>query len=317
MSRLPYLWKAVIAGIVALIFTFAYEAIKQEYYPGITPWLSHAVTIIFCGLLVFSLSAMFLRREGVKLSASTSFSESLMDHLPGIVCVFDAAGNIRQWNKNFLGYSETEIVEIGIMPTVASESRDAVQQTMKTVFENGAAETEALLLAKNGEKIPCYLTGSRITFQNGPCILGMAIDISKSKLADRVIQQEKDFNQAVIDGVPGLFYVVDDTAHSVRWNKTFEDVSGYSSEEISKMQVFDLFNEPDRTRIAQAMQKGFSQGDVLVEASFVAKDSTETPYLFFRPTADVRRQAQLGRGWCGYFTTQKRGARDGEVLCAS
>jgi PAS domain S-box-containing protein len=279
MSKVPYLWKAAAAGIAALFLTFAYEAIKQAYYPGLSPWQSHAITIVFCALVVFSLCAIFLKREQAKLSASLYFSESLMNHLPAVVCVFDASGNIRQWNKNFLGYSVEEVSKLGIIPTIAPESLDTVQRIMKSAFENGAAESEAVLLAKDGAKIPCYLTGSRITFEKEPCILGIAIDISKSKTADLAMQQEKDFNQTVIDGVPGLFYVVDENARAVRWNKTFQDVCGYTAEEIASMTVLEFFKEPDRSLIVQSMQQGFVQGDVAVEAIFTAKDQTATPFL--------------------------------------
>ena len=69
----------------------------------------------------------------------------------------------------------------GIISTVAPESLPTVQQTMKTAFESGTAESEAWLLAKNGEKIPCYLTGVRIIFENELCVVGIALDLSKRK----------------------------------------------------------------------------------------------------------------------------------------
>jgi PAS domain S-box-containing protein len=280
MSKLTYLWKAAAAGIAALFLTLAFEATKQEFFPSITKWQSHIITIGFCAIAVFFLSAMFLRREQTKLRASISFSESLMDSLPGIVCVFDASGKVRRWNSNFLGYSAAEVFEGGIMATVAPESQGAVQQTMKNAFENGADAMEAWLIAKSGAKILCYLTGARIVFENEPCLLGMAIDISNRKLADRIIQQERDFNQAIVEGLPGLFYLVDENAKFLRTNKAFEDVSGYSTEEISRLPVLDLFKGTDKSAIAEAMQQVFSQGSTVVEASFVAKDQIETPYLF-------------------------------------
>jgi PAS domain S-box-containing protein len=280
MSRLPYLWKAALAGIAALFLTLVFEATKQEFFPGITLWHSHIATIIFCAMMAFFLSAAFLRREESKLRASISFSESVMDSIPGIVSVFDASGKIRRWNSNFLGYPADEISEGGIMATVAPDSQVAVQQAMKNAFENGAGATEAWLLAKNGEKFLCYLTGARIVFENTPCVLGIAIDITTRKLADRLIQQERDFNQAIVEGLPGLFYLVDENAKFLRTNKAFEDVSGYSTEELSRLPVLDLFNGAGKTAIAKGMQEVFSHGSTVVEAALVAKDQTETPYLF-------------------------------------
>src|ERR1700746_3282138 len=124
MPKLHYLWKASAAGLAGLLATTAYEAIKQQRFSNITLWQSHIITILFCGILVFFLSAMFLRREQVKLRASIALSDSLMESVPAVVCVFDAGGNVRRWNKNFLGYSASEVFGTGIMRTVAPESLD-------------------------------------------------------------------------------------------------------------------------------------------------------------------------------------------------
>ncbi len=94
------------------------------------------------------------------------------------------------------------------------------------------------------------------------------------------VQQEKDFNQAVIDSLPGLFYLIDTQGRILRWNRNFETVSGYSAPEISRMTVLDLFQEPDRNLVAERMQLVFSIGEALVEAAFCVKDQTQIPYLF-------------------------------------
>ncbi|MHB1675251.1 MAG: bifunctional diguanylate cyclase/phosphodiesterase [Acidobacteriaceae bacterium] len=122
-------------------------------------------------------------------------------------------------------------------------------------------------------------------------LLGMAILTS---LADRrfsgtalanenltsAFQLEKTFNQTIIEGLPGLFYVIDEHAKIMRWNRNVETVSGYSASELSRISVLDLFQEPDRSRVAGAMQQVFSSGEAIVEASFCIKDQTQVPYLF-------------------------------------
>jgi two-component system, sensor histidine kinase and response regulator len=94
------------------------------------------------------------------------------------------------------------------------------------------------------------------------------------------VQQEKDFNQAVADSLPGLFYLINEHGQLVRWNETFHDVSGYSAEELTRKSVLDFFKEPDKSHVAERMREVFSKGGAVVEASFIAKDQTETPYLF-------------------------------------
>jgi two-component system, sensor histidine kinase and response regulator len=94
------------------------------------------------------------------------------------------------------------------------------------------------------------------------------------------VQQEKDFSRGIVESLPGIFYVIDEQARMMRWNKSFQDVSGYSAEELFRMSVLDFFKEPDKSQVAERMREVFSEGQAVVEASFMAKDQTETAYLF-------------------------------------
>jgi len=108
-------------------------------------------------------------------------------------------------------------------------------------------------------------------------VLGLAVLAS---LFDRRYSAQKDFSKSIVEGLPGIFYLINEHGQLVRWNQSFRDLSGYSAEELSRMSVLDLFNEPDKSLIAERMQQVFSTGEAVAEASFVAKDQTATPYLF-------------------------------------
>jgi two-component system sensor histidine kinase/response regulator len=111
-------------------------------------------------------------------------------------------------------------------------------------------------------------------------LLSAKAGLDKRRLAEPSVQQENDFNQAVADSLPGLFYLINEYGQLVRWNETFREVSGYSAEELTSMSVLGFFKEPDKSLVAERMQQVFSTGGAVVEASFIAKDQTETPYLF-------------------------------------
>jgi two-component system, sensor histidine kinase and response regulator len=108
-------------------------------------------------------------------------------------------------------------------------------------------------------------------------VLGLAVLAS---LVDRRYSAQKDFSKSIAESLPGIFYLINEHGQLVRWNQTFKDLSGYSAEELYRMSVLDLFREPDRGLVAERMQQVFSKGEAVAEASFVAKDRTETPYLF-------------------------------------
>jgi two-component system sensor histidine kinase/response regulator len=151
------------------------------------------------------------------------------------------------------------------------------------VIEAGSQEELDIEMIRD-DGTTCWTT-MRGEAQRGPdgsvaAILGTVIDIDERKRTELAVQQEKNLNQAVVDSLPGLFYIIDEQARLVRWNKGFENVSGYSALELSGVSVLDFFREPGKSLVAERMQQVFAAGEAFVEASFFAKDQTHTPYLF-------------------------------------
>ena len=101
---------------------------------------------------------------------------------------------------------------------------------------------------------------------------------SDRRRLDESFLREKNFSDSIIDSLPGIFYFFTDKGKFVRWNKNFENVSGYSLEEISRMSPIDFFEGEDKEKVAQRIQEVFSKGKSSVEADFVSKNGTKTTY---------------------------------------
>ena len=89
-----------------------------------------------------------------------------------------------------------------------------------------------------------------------------------------------DFNQGIIESLPGIFYLTNEQGLILEGNKSLERASGYSSHELAHMSVLDFFNESDKGSVATYVQQVFSTGEAVIEARFVAKNKAETPHLF-------------------------------------
>lgn len=105
-------------------------------------------------------------------------------------------------------------------------------------------------------------------------------DITERKRVEKEIKTERDFSNSLLDGLPGIFYFYDSNFHFLRWNKNFETVSGYSSEEISKMRPIDFFSDVEKDLLKERIGEVFTKGYSEVEANFLSKDGTQTPYFF-------------------------------------
>ena len=74
--------------------------------------------------------------------------------------------------------------------------------------------------------------------------------------------------------------MLDEHGRFRHWNRNFEEVTGYSAEEIAVIHPLDLFRGDDKRLIAERMEEVFRRGTSDAEALFVSKDGTSTPYYF-------------------------------------
>ncbi|MEI9849773.1 MAG: PAS domain S-box protein [Sphingomonas sp.] len=93
-------------------------------------------------------------------------------------------------------------------------------------------------------------------------------------------RQERDYADAVLDSLPGVFYHFDDESRLLRWNRNFESVTGYSAEDLLGMRSPDFFFEKDRELVASRVAEVFEKGASSVEADFRRKDGQALPHLF-------------------------------------
>ena len=78
------------------------------------------------------------------------------------------------------------------------------------------------------------------------------------------------------------FYVlsVAENGRLVRWNNTFNEVTGYSDEELSKMTVFDFFDEEGKKRQGDFLLRLLKDGHGTLEIDITDKNSNKIPYEF-------------------------------------
>jgi PAS domain S-box-containing protein len=98
--------------------------------------------------------------------------------------------------------------------------------------------------------------------------------------AETALQEEKLFSDTMIDSMPGILYFYDAAGRFLRWNRNFARISGYTDEEIAGMTPLDFFAEAERPALQARVAEVFTKGESSLEASFLAKDGTLTPYFF-------------------------------------
>ena len=181
------------------------------------------------------------------------------------------------------GYSREELLNqkaLLLYPT--EEEFDFVgREKYKQIANKGTGTVETRWRRKDGEVIDVLLSSTPLNAAD--MSLGVtfaALDITERKQAEEKLEKEKKFSDTTIDSLPGIFYLFDDIGRFMRWNKNFEKVSGYSTQEISGMHPVDFFSGEEKEILGKAIAETFAKGEAGVEADFVSKGGSKTPYYF-------------------------------------
>ncbi len=105
-------------------------------------------------------------------------------------------------------------------------------------------------------------------------------DLVGRRHAEENLLKEKNFSDAAINSLPGIFYVVDVDGHQVRRNKAFEEITGYSAGELDRMYALDFVPEEFKPLIAEKMQEVFTLGQATADAELLTKQGVRIPYFF-------------------------------------
>lgn len=89
-----------------------------------------------------------------------------------------------------------------------------------------------------------------------------------------------EWDNIIINSLPGVFYLQDKDGKYLKWNKNFEMVSGYTAEEIPLLNALVFFDKKDHELIKQTIAKGFAEGSAEVEAEVITKRKEVIPYYF-------------------------------------
>lgn len=219
----------------------------------------------------------FLKRLSVKelLIQQKNFTQQLLDNLPSIVVVVDKKMNLLLWNKTgerLTGYSSEELQTMTAFDFVSKDDRSKLTDAVKQINSNNSYGQEIYLKHKQGMKSPYFWRAAPIEMEGQEVFLIIGMNISKQKEMEKALQQEKRFANAIIDGLPGIFFMVDEDLNYVRVNKNLVDDLGYSEDELLGMNPLDNYQEGDREQVLAKINELMKKGKASIESNPVTKE---------------------------------------------
>lgn len=129
--------------------------------------------------------------------------------------------------------------------------------------------------------------------------------VNQDLLKERLLKENK-FHQKVIDSLPGILFIYNESGELVRWNNKVPQISGYSEQRLIQMQPLECFNNEDRELVLKNIAKVFQGREVLFETSIIAKDGSSLPLTFNATSFEMDNEFYL-MGTGQYNTPTKKG----------
>jgi PAS domain S-box-containing protein len=226
-----------------------------------------------------------LAEEALELSEKKyrSFYRSILDGFGRV----DMTGKIVETNQGFLdmlGYTQEEIQELryqDITPVKWHEFEAEIIE--EQVLTRGYSDTyEKEYIRKDGIIFPVELRTYLVEDESGAPqgMWAFIRDITDRKQNEEALKKEKLFTEAIVDSLPGTFFLLDSQGRQLRTNKSGLAASGYSIEELTQLHALDSLAQEDREAGQRALEEVLTKGEASMEAQMLTKDGRKIPYLF-------------------------------------
>lgn len=179
---------------------------------------------------------------------------------------------------------------------VHEEDREAVQRQVRQLLAGEATQPlEHRIWNKDGAVrwvlnilVPHYdELGNLVSYD------GLIRDITARKLAEQELREERDFSNAIIESLPGTFFLIDHECRFVRWNRNQEIEMGYPADELKGMDALATIHEEDRAMVRDMIGKVFEEGQAQLRTRVITKAGEVRHSLITAKRLDIRGQAYI------------------------
>ncbi|RYZ49148.1 MAG: PAS domain-containing sensor histidine kinase [Sphingobacteriales bacterium] len=211
--------------------------------------------------------------------------DAALDAIIGI----DINGKIIIWNPQaeaLFGWTRQEILGESLTEKIVPERfRERHDSGFRHYIQTGEQTTlnrklEIFAINRDAYEFPIELSILPIKENGHEFFCAFIRDISERKKSEKILTQQKEFLESLINGLPGIFYLYNEQRQFLLWNHNFQVVSGYSSDEIKGMEPLQFFEGDERDLVGERIATVFENGEAEVEAHFITKRSERLPYLF-------------------------------------
>jgi diguanylate cyclase (GGDEF)-like protein/PAS domain S-box-containing protein len=201
--------------------------------------------------------------------------------LPLAVFVADAHGAIMSWNKaceKLAGYTAAAMHGRTLWDLVSFDDPAGQDTPVRALVD---ADSVGSLVCADGRRLPVRVTVAPQSLDPEQPGSYSIIVVPRGATAPSRYSLIQDLPvNDIIEGLPCVFYVIDQSARLLLWNHQLEDALQMASEELPTIEVKFFFDKSERAHIVQKILDAFEYGTSYHEAELIGKHGKRTSYLF-------------------------------------
>ena len=222
-------------------------------------------------------------------------------------------GLFRYVNPRFaemFGYTQEDICgHLGPADLIEPQDRDKVQQAIDKRIDGHVETAHYTFHGAHRERraLELEVFGTRTEFAGKPAIIGMLIDITARRAAERTATEQLNFIGQLIEAIPSPLFFKDEQARYVGCNKAFEAFLGSPRDAIIGRSVFELSPPDLAQRYHAADQALFDNPGVQTYEASVESAGGQRRDVIFNKATYFKADGHLG-GLVGVITdiTQRK-----------
>ena len=201
--------------------------------------------------------------------------------LPLAVFVVDPTGAVASWNKaceKLAGYDAMTIHGMTIERIIEFDDPPGEHPRMAARAD---AENEAVLLCADGRRLPVrVMVAPQSLDPERPGTYSVIVVPRAGELPPRYALIQNLPVADIIEALPCVFYVIDQSGHLLLWNHQLEEALEMQPEELPTTNVKFFFDEKERPLVVDKILNAFEQGSSWHEAEMIGKHGKRTAFLF-------------------------------------
>ncbi len=211
-----------------------------------------------------------------ELLRSQQYTQSIINSSLDMICASDNNDRIIEFNKaaqHIFGYSENEI--IGKPSFILYANKLDREKVRKSLSKSGMFSGEVVNKRKNGETFIAFLSGSLLYNEHGEKIgaMGVSRDITELKIAESLLTQSLERNNAIINALPDVILRIDKKGFVLDMLTSTGKFFSLSRNEVCGKNLQDLapfcVDNQSKRCIKEALN---GKSDIIHEYSVLTKD---------------------------------------------